>query len=127
MSNNTSGDGKSGKSEPLANDVRLGAQAQRWVGRALVTSGIVTLAIALYVATQVPPDTTMVYNRLNRQFDVPLLGMLGFPCLLLIMWAKGRKDRSGLIPTKERYVLWSLGLLFFGGSIEARVSSRRVS
>jgi cytochrome bd-type quinol oxidase subunit 2 len=117
MSNITSGDGKPGNSELPANDVRLGAQAQRWVGRTLVASSIVTLAMALYVTSQVPLDTTMVYNRLSRQFDVPLLGMLGFPCLLLIMWAKGRKDRSGLIPARERYVLWSLGLLFFGGSI----------
>lgn len=117
MSNNIPDDDKSRAPQLSAKDVRLGAQAQRWVGRALVTSSIATLTIGIYVATQVPLDTTVVYNRLSQQFDVPIVGMLGFPFLLMLTWAKGRKDRSGLIPAKERYVLWSLGLLFFALSI----------
>jgi len=101
-------------------DVRLGARAQLWVGRLSLVSVVLMLGMGIFVASQVPFDTTTTYNRLGSQFQIPIFGLSLFPVAIMSIWFKGRSDRSGRIPKSERYILITSAAVILAFSLFAQ-------
>ena len=97
---------------PTDEEIRLGTRTQTWVNRANLACIAVTLAAIVYVLTQVPLATTVTYNRLSSEFQMPIFAMLATPAVLTSIWLRSRGPDAGVIDTKERYILVIFAMIF---------------
>jgi len=76
------------------------------VMRRLVLAGILLdIVVGVFVATRVPLETTILYTRLSREIQIPIISLLGFPLVLSLWWLKSRRAAFEPLPPKERRLL----------------------
>ncbi|KPG79763.1 hypothetical protein AEQ27_13365 [Frigoribacterium sp. RIT-PI-h] len=69
----------------------------RFMNRIRLVNGIAALmdtALLIVVLVQVPWTTTVTYNRLARQFSMPVYSLVAIPIVLTITWWRGTTPAS---------------------------------
>jgi hypothetical protein len=99
---------------PTDEEIRLGTRTQAWVNRVTLACIAISLAAIAFVITQVPLDTTVTYNRLSSEFQMPIFAMLAIPAILTVIWLRSRRPDAGVIDKKERYILIIFASIFLG-------------
>ena len=112
MKINDTSNGASEKEPPTSEEIRLGTRTHVIVRRITLACTVVLMAIVAFVATQVPLNTTVAYNRLGSEFRLPALALLVPPALLFSIWIRGRDPKNGDIDTRERYMLVIFSSIF---------------
>jgi len=97
---------------PTDEEIRLGTRTQVWVNRVNLACIAFSLAAIVFVMTRVPLNTTVTYNRLSSEFQMPIFAMLAIPAILTVIWLRSRGAAAGVIDTKERYVLIIFATIF---------------
>jgi hypothetical protein len=112
MKINDASNGASEKEPPTSEEIRLGTRTHVVVRRITLACTIVLLAIVVFVATQVPLNTTVAYNRLGSEFRLPALALLVPPGLLFSIWIRGRDPKKMEKLTRENATCWSSSVLY---------------
>jgi len=80
----------------------------RFMNRIRLVNGIAALvatALLVVVLVQVPWTTTVTYNRLAREFSVPVYSLVAIPVVLAITWWQGKTPASAPAPTRPQKIL----------------------
>ena len=68
-------------------------------------AALMDTALLIVVLVQVPWTTTVTYNRLARQFSVPVYSLVAIPVVLAITWWRGKTPASAPAPTRPQKIL----------------------
>lgn len=80
----------------------------RFMNRIRLVNGIAALvatALLIVVLVQVPWTTTVTYNRLAREFSVPVYSLVAIPIVLAITWWRGKTPASAPAPTRPQKIV----------------------
>ena len=103
-------------------DLEKGRVAYLWGSRAILVTSLFLAAVAIYVFTQVPLDTTMAYSRLSGAFRIPVLGLVVLPVFLAVAWLRGRGQDTKELPRAERFVIYIVYPVVLAGFIWAHLT-----
>ena len=101
MKINDAFNGASEKEPPTPEEIRLGTRTHVLVRRITLACTLVLVAIVAFVATQVPLNTTVAYNRLGSEFRLPVFALLVLPALLFSIWIRGR-DLKKMVKSTQK-------------------------
>jgi len=81
--------------------------------RNIILAGIaIDIMVGIFIVTQVPLDTTILYTRLSRSFQIPIFALVGLPVILSLLWLRSRRAAHEPLPPNERVILLAAGIPF---------------
>jgi len=104
---------RQGKRDLVVDGARGYDREQELSNKAIVTTGKIALLLAgvsliscIFVFTQVPFTTSLDYETVSRQADIPVISLLVAPALLYSFWVSSRRKQSApLSRNQRRYLL----------------------